>query len=323
MQVSSLTVPKDRRSLMPSDDTILILPGLLAVFDGATSPQRLKPGVSSGRLASQAAAQAIAALAETDELLSLPSGQIFDAINRRIREDSLREQMEGKPSTTMALAVIGAEEVRLLVHGDSGIRVNGTRLIANPKIIDDVSTRNRLVIRALIAACNSDPDEIERLTRQVLFGGYRQAEESGLLPAADLAAARQAVLSHFGQVDDPAAIVEFLDLGLHRQYQFANRKDHPLGFSTLNGDATVMPDFIDDRLPRDQVDCLEIFSDGYFLLPEGADIDAWEAAFDRSEAEDFEKLDRFAGVKGSTSDAFADDRSVIVAKYLNGRPAAM
>lgn len=319
MQISSFTLPKDRFQRVPNDDTVLILPGVLGVFDGATSPQKKGPvGRSSGRLASQAAAQAVARLALDDDLMTLPPATIFAAISARIRAANQSQNMEGKPSTTMALAVFGATELRLLLVGDSSIRLNGAQMVQRTKPIDDVSTHSRLAVHAILSQRHENPDQVEALTRLVTFEGYDEAVQQNILTAPEVARIRDALVAEFAGLTDPDTLRGFLDKGIRSQFLLANRTDHPMGFSTLNTDETSLADIIDKRIPLAEVSSMEIFSDGYFLIPEQVSIAAWEEAFARTEAEDFQKLHRFANVKGSTSTEFADDRSVIVADAING-----
>lgn len=317
MKIACLSIPKDRALQVPNDDTVLVLPGVIAVFDGATAPQKGRPGASSGQLASQAAALAVAQLALDTDLLTLPARTVFAAISARINAASQRAHLEGKPSTTMSLAVIGPNDIRFLAVGDSGIRVNGSQIIRRQKPIDDVSTQNRLAVHKILSARHTDPDEVEKLTRFVSFEGLAEATETGILSMSEAATVRDDLVARFSDLTDPDALRGFLERGIRQQYHFANRTDHPMGFSTLNGDTTSLAEIIDETLPRSAVRTLEIFSDGYFLEPERVGIDAWEAAFAATEQEDFHKLHRFANVKGSTRREFADDRSVIVAEGVD------
>lgn len=320
MKITSLSVPKDRSLRVPSDDTLLILPDLLGVFDGATSPQKTRASVSSGRLASQAAATAVAGLSLGEDLLTLPAAAILGAINTRIAAENARQNMDGKPSTTMALAVIGAQEIRFLIIGDSGIRLNGKQILRSQKPVDDISTRNRLAVHAVLAPRHADGDETERLVRRILFEGYDTAIAEGLLSAADADGLYETLLARIGALAPAEALRDFLFNGIRQQSRFANRSDHPLGFSTLNQDETSLADIIDQCLPRAGIDSIEIFSDGYFLIPEAVSIEAWEAAYAQVEAEDPRKIARFANVKGATATEFADDRSIILAEAINGLP---
>lgn len=323
MKISSLSVPKDHSLRVPNDDTVLILPGLLGVFDGATAPQKRVPGgPSTGLLASRAAAQAVARLALTDDLTSLAQSSIFAAISASIRAAAVQQDVEGKPSTTMALVAFGPDQVRVLLVGDSSVRVNGTRLIQRKKPIDDVSTQSRLAVHKILSQRHPDSDEVEKLARLVSFDGYTAAVEQGILTASEVRRIRDMLLTRFAELTDPETLGGFLDNGIRSQFLLANRTDLPMGFSTLNGDKTSLADIIDLTLPLSELSSIELFTDGYFLTPETVSIAAWEEAFAQSEAEDFCKLHRFANVKGSTRREFADDRSVIVADAINGAEAA-
>jgi len=317
MKIVSLSVPKDRGLRTPNDDTVLVMPGVLAVFDGATAPQKARPIASTGRLASQGAAMAIAKLAVTQDLIAMPAQDVFAAISARIHAVSTRENLEGKPSTTMSMAVIGADEIRFLAVGDSGIRVNGAQIIRREKPIDDVSTDNRLAVHRVLSQRHADPDEVERLARFVVFEGFDEAVGTGALQKQEAATIRDDLIEQYRGLTDPDALCRFLAKGIRQQYHFANRTDHPMGFSTLNGDTTSMAEIIDRKLARSDVRTLEIFTDGYFLEPQHVSLEAWEDAFALTEKEDFHKLHRFANVKGSTTREFADDRSVIVAEGVD------
>ena len=60
-----------------------------------------------------------------------------------------------------------------------------------------------------------------------------------------------------------------------------------------------------------QVRSLELFTDGYFDVPDAAGLDAFEAAHAEVERVDFDKLDRFASMKGSAEDRATDDRTYL------------
>lgn len=313
MNISSFSAPKDRSMQLPSDDTLLIMPGVLGVFDGATFPQKNMPQRSSGAVASQAAAQAVARLTTHADLMTLPAAEVFGAISTRIGAETRRNRLEGKPSTTMAVAVLGDEAIRFLCVGDSGIRINGAQVLRHQKLIDAVSTENRLAVYRLLSARHDDPDTIEHMARFTTFEGHQAAICKNMLTAADVAEMQAQILGMFADRADAAGLKDFLDAGIRKQQMFANRTDHALGFSTLNEDATSLADIIDTSLPRAEVCSLELFSDGYFACPANVDLAGWEDTFAQTEAEDFHKLHRFANVKGSTTREFTDDRSVIVA----------
>lgn len=317
MKISALTLPKDRSLRVANDDTLLILPDTFGVFDGATAPQKSRlAGQSSGRVASQAAASAVARLEEP--LAEVSPRALCDAISERIAAQTAALGLEGKPSTTMALVVLGAQEVRFLAVGDSGFRVNGREIIRHEKLIDDISTAARVATFAEVRKHFSDLDEVEALVRQVSFEGQKLAVSQGILSAPVAREITERVIATFADRVDANSIAAFLAEGIREQFKFANRTDHPMGFSTLNTDVSSLADFIDRRIPRAEVDTIEVFSDGYFLIPQATGVAAWEAGLVESEAEDPHHLGRFAGVKGGTRKEFADDRSVLVISEING-----
>jgi hypothetical protein len=59
------------------------------------------------------------------------------------------------------------------------------------------------------------------------------------------------------------------------------------------------------------VETIELFSDGYFKLGEEFGVASWEAAFAEVEAEDFHKIDRYMSTKGTTDVMLTDDRTYL------------
>ena len=67
----------------------------------------------------------------------------------------------------------------------------------------------------------------------------------------------------------------------------------------------------DMHLPDAEVRSLEIFSDGYYGLPEGTHVTDWERRFAEIEIEDPHKIHAYPEVKGSSGAEFSDDRTVL------------
>jgi hypothetical protein len=110
MQISCFNHSKYRSFEAPGEDVLLILPGLYALFDGATDPTKtMLDGVTSGRFAALTCAEAVSRLwvdqklAHDDQLLHQVNDQLELVLLRKIVEGQL--QADGKPpSTTMVLA---------------------------------------------------------------------------------------------------------------------------------------------------------------------------------------------------------------------------
>ena len=131
MQISCFNRSKFRSFETPGEDVLLILPGLYALFDGATDPTKtMLDGITSGRFAALTCAEAVGRLwatqqlAHDEELLHQVNEQLEVVLLQKAAEGQL--QAEGKPpSTTMALAWDVGEELLFFLLGDSGVRLNG------------------------------------------------------------------------------------------------------------------------------------------------------------------------------------------------------
>lgn len=313
MQISSLTYSRDRTGRQAGDDSLLILPGTCGVFDGASSGAT-SPGVSPGQAASRAAASVLGEFAATRTMTDVPASEIFSAIRERICRT---ERMLGntfRASTTMAAAFFDAETIRLLVVGDSGIRINGDQVYRWLKPVDDLSTTARIEVFNLLKGNGGSSDEVEAQTRKISFQGLDNGVSEGILEEEDAARICTLVSDKYADIVPPQHTEAILRTGIRSQYLYANRPNHPLGYSSLNCDPILMDDVIDVSKPIAEVETLEFFTDGYFDLPGEVSVSAWERAFDKCETVDFHKTESFPSIKGSTSKEFADDRSVIVVR---------
>ena len=103
--------------------------------------------------------------------------------------------------------------------------------------------------------------------------------------------------------------------GISGQRAFANRADLGLGYGVIDGFGTPDAFIIARRFPLAGLREVELFSDGYFHVPEESGLDAFEAAHAWVEQVDFDKLGRFASMKGSSADQATDDRSYLRAIF--------
>jgi len=318
MKISSLKVPKYRELNKEGEDTVLLLPELVGVFDGATSFPSDKSAINSGKLASEAAATAVAGLYANSLLAEMSLEEVCGEIQRTIVARSANQDEYFKPSTTMAVAAIEKSEVRLMLVGDSGIRVNGTDIYQPLKKIDDVSTDARVEVFNLLENKFSSDDEREYLSREIIFLGLNEAVANGHLSQVDADAIVETTTSSGYSADEVKVAEEFLKGGIKTQHMFANRAGVSFGYSTLSKDKFVMVDAVDLRIPRKDVRSIEVFSDGYFSMPNsGVSVCDWEREFSISESQDFYKLAKYKSVKGSTASEFADDRSLVVVELNN------
>jgi len=316
MNIASFSQSKYKNAATPGDDVAIILPGrVTAVFDGATDPTGASyDGLSSGRIAALAAANAVAEMSIKGTLQSCEAAALFQGISDILKCEANRINASHPPSTTLAIVADLGDSFRLLLAGDSGVRLNGTRVLQHSKLIDKVSTSARIHVFKQLFALLGEGDAAEAKTRATIFSGLRAAVKAGIMtiPEAENVVVAAAVAS--GLQNDMDAVEEFLMGGIRVQPHYANRQGHVLGYASINGGQVAGEGLVDLSLAKDTIISLEIFSDGYLSLPTGVDVADWEAEFARVEAADFHKLDEFPSVKGSTSNEFSDDRTVVSMK---------
>ena len=112
MQISSFNRSKYRSFEAPGEDVLLILPGLYALFDGATDPTKtMLDGITSGRFAALTCAEAVGRLwatqqmAHDEELLHQVNEQLEVVLLQKTAEGQL--QAEGKPPQAIDKIVQG------------------------------------------------------------------------------------------------------------------------------------------------------------------------------------------------------------------------
>jgi hypothetical protein len=319
MQISSFNRSKYRFFEAPGEDVLMILPNLYALFDGATDPTKtMLDGITSGRFAALACAEAVGRLwatqklARDQQLLHQVNEQLEIVLLQKIAEGQL--QAEGKPpSTTMVLVWDVGEELLFFLLGDSGVRLNGQEEIVLRKQVDAVSTLTRLAIFQLLREQGLDGNELEYQTREVVYYGLEKAVEQGVLTSTQQQDMLERIKFNFPAVADEG--MNFLKRGVVSQHRFANQGELPLGYAALNGKSLAGEGMLCFSRPKASIKSLELFTDGYFSLPDEVTVAAWEKEFTRIESSDPSKNNSCPAIKGSTSTEFSDDRSVLIVQY--------
>lgn len=312
MQIEVFSRSKSRANRKTGDDVPLVVPGhIYAVFDGATDPfGTVVNGESAGHIAARTTAEFFAGAAFDPRLKALRGAALISQAADRLGAENTRLGLRVPASTTLAVVFEEAATFRILVLGDSGVRVNGQAIHVHHKLIDDVSTAARVATFRLLQDRLAG-DEVELTTRQVLFLGFQQACEDGLLTRAEAARTVDAISgeARFGAISDH--VRHFLMGGIQTQFTHANNARSPLGYSGMNGSQPLLREMIEVRLPRAGVRTLELFTDGYFSIPAGTGLTAWEKEFEQVEQVDYHKIGAHRGVKGSTAAEYSDDRTII------------
>ncbi len=321
MNIESFSASKYRDLSQQGDDVLVVLPQCLyAVFDGATDTAGVMvQGESPGRLAARQAALAMGRYATEPGHVPAPAQALMLAMNRSIAH-GLAAAGAGpvRAGTTAAIVEDAGDCLHFLIVGDSGIRINGTELLLMHKDIDLIYTTGRVAVFRHLQARGWVGDALEQQTRQLVFKGLAGCDPQ-LLSAPDVAqllAQAQAACAPRLQPDAIAQVPQLLLAGIAGgQYGYCNRTDHSLGYAVLDGTHTHGPNVLSLSRRKSEVRSIELFTDGYMSCPAGTSVRDWEAEFFRVEAEDFHKCGAFAGVKGSTSTQFSDDRSVLTVHF--------
>ena len=321
MNIESFSASKYRDLSQPGDDILVVLPQCLyAVFDGATDTAGLSvQGQSPGRLAARQAALTMVRYATEPDHVQAAAQDLMQAMNQSIAR-GLEHAGAGavRAGTTVAMVEDAGDQLHFLIVGDSGIRINGTELLRMHKDIDRIYTAGRVAVFRELQARGWSGDALEQQTRQLVFKGLAACDPQLLSPqaVAQLLARAQAACAPRLQLDAIAQVPQLLLAGIAGgQYGYCNRVGHSLGYAVLDGTHTQGPDVLSLSRPKSEVHSVELFTDGYLSCPAGTSVRDWEAEFFRVEAEDFHKCGAFAGVKGSTSTQFSDDRSVLTVHF--------
>jgi hypothetical protein len=318
MRVETFSHPKDRTGKTANDDVILLMPGVYGVFDGATDPRGIigRSGKSSGLFAAEILARHCAQLFGDVTNFEIPMEALLDQLASKLANSLSDEGYQSLPTSTLALALVGSEKVRVLIAGDSGVRVNGRDVYRHLKGIDDVSAAARVEVFKLLVSRGSDEDETELVARRAIFQGFDTCVAEGVLTEEDAVKILDVVAQSQSEIAPFDVIDTFVRAGIKSQGGYGNKDTHPLGFSVLNGVSPSMKDVIDVEFEVGSISTLEVFSDGYFDLPSNVGIEAWEQKFDEVENVDARKIDTYPNVKGSTATEFSDDRSIIVVTQI-------
>ena len=305
---------KYRANDKSGDDVALVLPGVcFGVLDGATDAEgRDLNGIPYGRAASMVASQVLAEILlpyrnrekDAETLLA----DLCTSYERAFENYDLNQL----PATTVAMAIDCGDNWRFLSLGDSGIRINGSRVLKHEKLLDSISTEVRVSIFKILAEKFDDPDEHELMTRQAIFLGLAEAQSRCLLSEDVVEMLIEETIDNLKLSGISEVVRVFLLLGIRHQNRFSNSDENILCYDIVSSRKPILGQWVEEFIPKREVKTIEIFSDGYASYPEDVSIVAWEKEFSRCDEVDFHRIDEFAAVKGSTSSEFFDDRTVIV-----------
>jgi hypothetical protein len=323
--IEAFSAARDPTDSTTNEDTLVVLPGrAYAVIDGVTDRSGVRyDGVLSGRYAARLLAGELERGLD-DTMLRAPLlavARLTAAMARvyaaRGNTEVARADWGQRIAATLALATTDDEAVRIVLVGDSGVRLNGVDVVRAEKDLDRITSLLRAHSWHLAAARTQDPEQRERAARAVALWGT--AQDAAGLPApltqADLAALHASTLAESMRTMPhlpPDLVSALLASGIaHGQGIHENNPHSVLGYSCLDG-FPVPPQLIRVlERPRAEVATVELFTDGYFQPGKAFGVASWEAAFREVERTDAEKVRTHLSPKGSTSRVFADDRTYL------------
>lgn len=328
MRIEAFSEGKNLDDPAANEDQLLVLPGRgYAVIDGVTDRTGHRyDGMLAGRMAGLLVRDATAGFLldpanralDPEGLVAHVSAAIQAAYVRFGIAEDARARPANRFGATLALAAELDDTIRIVLVGDSGVRLNGEELIVIDPGLDKVTAGIRLAAWQVLEAMGAPRDACQSVARSCVFQGLQklQPEMRPWLDEASLAALRDDYLAKaeatFRGV--PKADLETLIDGgiIDGQGQFQNNTESPLSYCVLDGFAVpMMLVRIVDR-PKSSIRTLELFTDGYFAPGAEPTIDAWEAAFAEVEISDPDKRHHYPSVKGTVGRIRADDRTVVI-----------
>ena len=327
MRIETFSEGKNQDEPEANEDQLLVLPGQgFAVIDGVTDiTGRVYEGMRTGRLASRvvqrAAADFLTDSAETgrrpEALLERASAALRAAYVRHGILEEVRADPHRRFVATLTIAADLGRTFRFIVVGDSGLRLNGSEVVVVDSGLDLVTATLRQEAYRLVAESGGDSEAQRRVSRACTFHGIGEPHPD-MLPWLDdrrLAALYERSLAHC-RARFPLApsvdIERLLDRGISGQTRFQNNTASPFSYAALDGFDIPLPLVrVFDR-PRESLESIELFTDGYFMPGKTPDVAAWEAAFAEVERVDPEKIDAYPSVKGTAGRIRTDDRTVVI-----------
>lgn len=326
MLIEAFSEAKDPSKPHTNEDRLVILPGrAYAVIDGVTDRLGTRyDGVLSGQYAAMVVQGAL------EHMLSAPDApsdgmtivqDLTHAIEKVYKAHDMFEKVRTdwnmRLSAALALVLVHQRRLEVILVGDSGVRLNGHKTLRMEKDLDLITSTLRRQAWSIIGDRTSDAAVREQLSRRIAWHGTRQAvgDLDGLLTMEDMNRiedlainANLAALPHV-----PGELIEHLVTGgiVNAQGIYQNNPSTILGYPCLDGFPVPESLIRIESFAREDIDTVEIYSDGYFKPGKSFGVESWEAAFAEAERDDPAKVLLYSSPKGSTQTSWADDRTYL------------
>jgi hypothetical protein len=331
-QLEAFSLGKKFADPAANEDSLVILPDRgYAVIDGVTDRNGTRyNGMLSGQFASRTVQAAIEKflLAQGDasqpdlqfaggeHFIAYLSKSIFAEYERAGVVDAVTADWKLRGGCTVMATMIIGDRLEIVAVGDSGLRINGQDVLQVLKPLDDVTAIMRRETWRYFEALGEDPATCDKLAGAITWRGTRHQEPNSRSGDVHIVAeiegrALAACKLHLPDVPENE-ILSLIHGGIcFAQGDFQNVTEPVLGYGGLDGFG-VPARYIETRsYALQDVETIELFSDGYFKLGEEFGVASWEAAFAEVEAEDFHKIDRYMSTKGTTDVMLTDDRTYL------------
>ena len=328
IDVEAFTLAKDPETPSRNEDRYVVIPGrAYAVIDGVSDKTGLRhQGLTGGQLAGRMVEEVIRRECDRshpETIDGVELAECFEKRFQRVHDDIRRDNTNKTPPNLMfgaqlALALQGTRSFRFILIGDSGLRLNGREVFWANHPLDAICSAIRKAVWGLLTEHGVPAERKHEIARAYTVEGLGAVLKlwADHIDGDALVRLRQTVFDSLNgrrEEVDAETLKRAIRGGLREQSLYINRH-HPLGYPCING-FPIPSDFIVqfDREIED-VETIELFSDGYFGYPEGTRIADWEDRLARIEATDPEKIGDHASTKGSSNGRFSDDRTILIAR---------
>ncbi len=332
MYVEAFSEGKNLDAPDENEDQFIVVPDrFYGVIDGVTSRTgRRYQGMLAGRLAGLVVRRAVAEhLLDDGGLCRCHAPDLIDHVNRALRaayhQFGMLEQAKADTGVrfgaTLALMCDLGSTFRFILVGDSGVRIKPHEFVRDDNALDLITASLRQNIYRRLQGAGATTSDCEKASRACAFHGTTAVHDD-MLPWIT----GQTLESVFDECYESCAarfpevprkeIIKLLRGGVvDGQGEFQNSAEYKLGYACFDG-FDIPPGLISvfDR-PKAAADTVELFTDGYFAIPQGRTVADWEAAFDEIERSDPAKIDRHPSVKGTVGRIRADDRTIVIVRH--------
>lgn len=282
-KVCILSVGKRKNDPLKNEDGWVATENTFGVIDGSAPRVDLKfEGKSSARFATDIVRSVLlTTLPDLNgkELVSAITADLNKKINKVAGfRDIIKKNKEAVPAALFTSARIVGDKVIITGLGDISCRING-------KVIhcDRFKSEALMAIKRISAMNNAKKQNPSILDEELIQVGQK-------------------------------AIMQDL---IYQVKNYFNNPNNDLGFGIIDG-KEVPEKFIKKYIyDLRSIETLELFSDGYHVLPHSSNINSWEKKFFEGEKEDPLRWKKYPSVKTSSSSQFSDDRTILIANFKN------